>query len=201
MVTPHERDLLDTLASGDADAFQRLFHRYEGRVYGLALRLLRCPEEARDLSQEVFVAILQNARRFHGRGSLAGWILRITRNRALNRLRHLSRRRLRDPIPLHSLPYEPVRGLGTARIPRPDEAVETAELLAFTARALSRLDANQREVIVRHHLRGQSYGEIATQLGVPVGTVKSRLSRARAALHEMRRRWRQGASAALPTVA
>jgi RNA polymerase sigma factor (sigma-70 family) len=201
MVTSSERALIDALTRGEEGAFQTLFIRYEGRVYGLGLRLLRCPEEARDLSQEVFVAILQNAHRFRGQGSLAGWVLRITRNRAFNRLRHLSRRHPRDSVSLHSLPCEPSHGLATARIPPPDEVLETAELLAFTGRALARLDPNQREVVLLHHLQDMSYGEIAAHLAVPVGTVKSRLARARSALHAMRCRWQGGEDTPLARVA
>jgi RNA polymerase sigma-70 factor (ECF subfamily) len=185
-----ERNLIKGLQQGDDEAFDRLLSQQGARVYGMALRMMHCPEEARDISQEVFVAVFLKAHQIHGHGCLAGWIHRIARNRVLNRLRTLARRRTFEPLSTDALSLE-AQGVSTVSpFPRPDQALERQELLAFTQHALDSLDPDQREVLTLYHVHGLSYDAIAARVEVPIGTIKSRVSRARDTLKHRLHQWR-----------
>jgi RNA polymerase sigma-70 factor (ECF subfamily) len=153
-------------------------------VYTLALHLLGDRDEALDLSQEVFLRVFRTLPSFRGQSALKTWIYRIVINQARNRQRFWRRRRRADQISLdqhvaeHGEPKQP--GDGSS----PDRAFARKELASRLWAALNALPFEQRSVVVLREVDGLSYDEIAFSLGVAIGTVKSRLTRARQALRQ-----------------
>jgi len=174
--------LVQRCAAGDEDACVDLVNEHQRMVFQLGLHLLGDPEEARDLSQEVFLRVFRTIGRFRGQSALKTWIYRIAVNQARNRQRWWKRRHRSDQVSLdqhieqHGDVSAPVE-TGT-----PDRVFGQKELAARIWRALEGLPFEQRTAIVLREIDGMSYEEIGFSLGVPVGTVKSRLTRAREAL-------------------
>jgi RNA polymerase sigma-70 factor (ECF subfamily) len=172
-----EDALVAACRRGDAQAFERLVALHEGMVFNLAARLLGDAEEARDLSQEVFLQVYRQLERFEGRSALRTWIYRIVVNQCRNRPRFWRRRR-RDRCC-------PNDGLGAQRQPRvaeglgPFEQARLRERAERLQQALARLSFEHRVVLLLREVEALSCEEIAGTLGLPEGTVKSRLSRAR----------------------
>ena len=151
-------------------------------VYQLSLNLLGDHNEALDLSQEVFLRVFRTIHTFRGHAALRTWIYRIVINQARNRQRWWRRRHKADQISLD----QHVAAHGDLRQPgdhtAPDRAYARKELADRLWSALDRLPFDQRTVIVLREIDGLSYEEIAYSLGVAIGTVKSRLTRARQTL-------------------
>lgn len=180
-VATAEAVLVQRCAAGDEAACTELVQEHQRMVYQLALHLLGDPEEALDLSQEVFLRVFRTVHTFRGRSALRTWIYRIVINQARNRQRWWRRRRRADQVSLDDhlrTGGEPAIGA----IPDPDRILGQKELGRRIQRALDRLPFDQRSVIVLREIDGLSYEEIAYSLGVAVGTVKSRLARARETL-------------------
>ena len=178
-----ERDgaLLSRLRRGDERAFTELIRRHQDRVFDLAYRMLGDRQEAEDLSQEIFVAVHRGLKGFRGDAKLSTWIFRVAKNHCLNRLVYLKRHGGGRTQGLDEGP-EPAVDPATAR---PDRQLERRERRAILERALSELDEAQRMIVVLRDIEGLDYEEIAAVLDEPVGTVKSRLLRARAALAQV----------------
>ena len=181
-----DRELMALCRNGDADAFARLVALQEGMVFNLAARLLGNAEEARDVAQEVFLQVYRQLNRFEGRSSLRTWIYRIVVNQCHNR-RRLWHRRRRD----QEEPLDERRAVGVGALPQgrpgdpgPFEHLRRRELAARVQAALLDLRFEHRAVLVLREVEGLSSEEVATALGIPEGTVKSRLSRAREALRQ-----------------
>lgn len=183
-----ERVLLSRLVKRDEDAFNHVVRSYGDRVYNLVLRLVGSPAEAEDIAQEVFVTVFKSIESYRGEAKLSTWILRIAANHSKNRIKYLSRRRtmsqeLRDGTDATEMADEgkaPVQ----AHFDAPDvilEAVETEQLLQG---AIAKLDEEQRLLVVLRDVEELSYEEIVEITGLPEGTVKSRLHRARMALKD-----------------
>ena len=147
--------------------------RYQARVYGLALHYVRNAEEARDLAQEVFVRIYAKLGTFRGHETFVSWMLRLARNLCIDHLR-----RVRARVPTTDLPADEGPELPDAG-PTPEAAYAADARKRLVYRALGRLSDPYREIILLKDIQGLKLGEIATMLGVPVGTVKSRSNRAR----------------------
>lgn len=190
---PSDHDLVRRGAAGDERAFEELVRRHQDRVIGICRRLLGDPEEARDGAQEVFLRVYRKAGSFRPRAQVSTWLYRIAVNHCLNRLR---RRKVVRFLSLGSVgsgvdgpngepdppgPSEP-RGPAalslTDRGPAPDEALEARRRWATTRRAIDRLPASQRAVVVLARFEGLSYDEIAEVLEISAGAVASRLFRA-----------------------
>jgi RNA polymerase sigma-70 factor, ECF subfamily len=181
-VGSRESALVHRCAVGDETACTELVEEHQRMVFHLALHLLGDYDEALDLSQEVFLSVFRTIGRFRGQSALRTWIYRIVVNQARNRQRWWRRRRRADQVSLDEhLQHHgavPARSRGTA----PDSLLGQKELADQIWRALDRLAFEQRTAIVLREIDGLSYEEIAFTLGVAVGTVKSRLTRAREAL-------------------
>jgi len=150
-------------------------------VVQLATNLLGDREEALDLSQEVFLRVFRTIHRFRGQSSLRTWIYRIAVNQARNRHRFWRRRHRNDQVPFDL--HVAAHGEFTSRLGEgPDRLLEQKELGERLQQALDRLPFDQRTAIVLREIDGLSYDDIAFSLGVAIGTVKSRLTRARQAL-------------------
>ena len=180
-VGDREASLVQRCAAGDERASAELVAEHQRTVVQLAGNLLGDREEALDLSQEVFLRVFRTIHRFRGQSSLRTWIYRIAVNQARNRHRFWQRRHRADQVSLdqHVATHGDVlRGLG----PTPDRVLAQKELAERLRCALDRLPFEQRTAIVLREVDGLSYEEIAFSLGLPIGTVKSRLTRARQAL-------------------
>ena len=181
-----EASLVQRCAAGEETACAELVAEHQRMVVQLAVNLLGDREEALDLSQEVFLRVFRTIGRFRGQSTLRTWIYRIAINQARNRHRFWRRRHHADQVSLdqHMATHGEFVSAGEAR---PDRMLAQKELAARLKTALDHLPFDQRTAIVLREIDGLSYDEIAYSLGVAVGTVKSRLTRARQALrHELR---------------
>jgi len=180
-VAGREAALIQRCASGDDTAFAELVADHQRMVVQLALNLLGDRDEALDLSQEVFLRVFRTIQRFRGQSSLKTWIYRIAINQARNRHRFWRRRHRADQVSLDA--HVATHGeFLSASDSRPDRLFAQKELAARLENALESLPFDQRTAIVLREVDGLSYDEIAYSLGVAVGTVKSRLTRARQTL-------------------
>ncbi len=167
---------LDRLRAGDAPAFEDLVMTYQHRVFGVALRMLGNRAEAEEVAQEAFVRAHRALGEFRGDAKLSTWLYAITSRLCLNRLASGERRMARQG-------EDALLRLSDAG-PRPDAALERRELEAALGRAIADLPEDRRIVVVLRDLEGLSYEEIAQVLELELGTVRSRLHRARAELRE-----------------
>ena len=177
----HEAVLVQRCAEGDEIAFAELVAEHQRMVVQLAINLLGDRDEALDLSQEVFLRVFRTIYRFRGQSSLRTWIYRIAVNQARNRHRFWRRRHRADQVSLDQH-IEAHGDFLSAGETTPDRVLAQKELAAQLKNALDGLPFDQRTAIVLREVDGLSYEEIAFSLGVAVGTVKSRLTRARQAL-------------------
>lgn len=184
---PPEGALLDGCRQGDPQAFARLVALHERLVFNLAARLLGDMEEARDVSQEVFLQVFRTLGRFQGRSSFKTWIYRIAVNQCHNRRRWWKRRRREQLVCLDLLAPSDEARLCSG--PGPEQEYESTERARDVQRALEALPFAQRTVLLLREVEGLSCEQVSEAVGVPVGTVKSRLSRARETLRrELERR-------------
>lgn len=178
-----ETALIRAAQAGDSRAFDRLVQAHYRAAYNTAYRMLGTPGRASDATQAAFVRAYEAMSSFRGDASFSTWLYRIVMNVCLDELR----RQKGEPV---SLTDEDDDGepAGEREVPdESDEPAETAqqrELQRLVHEALGRLPDDFRAVIVLYDLRGLSYQEIADTLSIPLGTVKSRLSRARRALKD-----------------
>jgi len=153
-------------------AFHSLVDRYHRRVFAICFQVLRSSSDAEDATQETFVKLARGAGSFRGEAQLSTWLYRVARNVCTDHVRHHARRPatpVADPGELTSAPAEP------------DTTAGTDERLAVAA-ALDTLDPLSRQALVLVAIEGLTYAEAAVVTDLPVGTVKSRVSRARARL-------------------
>ncbi len=175
--------------AGDHEAFRVLVERYQGRVYALALRILRDEEWARDATQDAFIKAYGSLRRFEGRSSFYTWLYRLTFNHCLDQKRadkssrHVDWEDGRDlEIGLAEAPAGAVAGRG---LPAPDAELERGELRQQLVAAIDALPDDARQTLLLREVEGLSYAEIADALGIPKGTVMSRLHYARKRAREI----------------
>ncbi|MCC7495127.1 MAG: sigma-70 family RNA polymerase sigma factor [Fimbriimonadaceae bacterium] len=177
---PHEARLIDRCRRGDREAFNELIERYQAKVYNLAYRLLGDADEAWDVSQEAFLRIWRGIQKFHGGSALTTWVYRIVHNLCLDEMK---KKRRRPQIVEASETEDGTTEALLDRLPDHSEAPEgqylSAEKAAAVRRAIARLKPHHRDVLVLYDLEGFSYNEIAEVLRTNVGTIKSRLNRAR----------------------
>ncbi len=165
--------------SGDEEACTRLVTDHQRMVYQLSLHLLGDQQEALDLSQEVFLRVFRTLGQFRGQSALRTWIYRVVVTQASNRRRWWRRRHQSRQVPLDE--YVATHGdLPDVRtFARPDEVALQRQTARRVWKALDQVPFDQRTILVLREIDGLSYDEIAVALGVAVGTVKSRLARAR----------------------
>jgi RNA polymerase sigma-70 factor (ECF subfamily) len=179
-----ERRLIERLKRRDEAAFNDLVRLHQGPVYRLLLRMLGDAAEAEDVAQEVFVAVFKSIDAFRGDSALATWLHRIAANHAKNRLKYLARRARDAQRPLD----ERTEGQGAAslqaRPATPHQMVESQQVERHVQQALAALDDEQRLLVTLRDIEDMSYEDIRQLTGLPIGTVKSKLHRARLALHQ-----------------
>lgn len=177
---PETASLIRDHLAGDPRAFTLLVTRYRNRLLAFVFRMIGDRERAEDLVQEAFIRVHRHLHRFDRQRKFTTWLYTIASNLAKNELRNRSRsplvyeRTLRGPVGDESRPveYEDSRS-------RPDLVQHRRHLQEAVERAVTRLSPHQREVFVLRELEGKSYEEIAVVTGCNLGTVKSRLNRAR----------------------
>ncbi len=180
-VDSREAALIERCAAGDQSACADLVSTHQRMVFGLALHLLGDRDEALDLSQEVFLRVFRTIASFRGQSALRTWIYRIVINQARNRQRWWRRRRRSEQVSLDEH-LQQFGDLESKCDVLPDRLLASKETASKIWQALDRLPFDQRTALVLREVDGLRYEEIAFSLGVAVGTVKSRLTRARQAL-------------------
>ncbi len=181
-----DAEVVEKARAGDHQAFRVLVERYQGRAYGLALRVLRDEEAARDAVQDAFLKAYGSLDRFEGRSSFYTWLYRIVMNQCLDRKRRDKSDReveWNDEVASSQSPAAGALAAGGAPV-APDEAVERGELRAVIAEAIAELPEDARRTIELREIDGLTYREISEALGIPKGTVMSRLHYARRKLQE-----------------
>jgi RNA polymerase sigma-70 factor (ECF subfamily) len=182
-----ETALIERFLSGDETAFDQIVERFQDLVFNLSLRLLGGRDEANDLSQEVFLQVYKKLGTFRREASLRTWIYRIVLNRAKNQQRWWRRREGEmTAVTVEDAERQGFTELstsvGVAAALLPDRALERKELGRILQEAIATLPFEQRTVLLLKEIEGLSYEEISRTLNLAIGTVKSRLARARATL-------------------
>jgi RNA polymerase sigma-70 factor (ECF subfamily) len=188
-IRAEEQELVRELQTGSEAAFSLLIAQYSHPVYSLIARSLRDPADAADVTQEVFVKVFRSISGFHGEASLRTWIYRIALHEASNQRRWWSRHKRQELTIDAQVENEEgetscLADRLAARGASPLEQAERAETRERVGAALRELPEVYREVVVLREIEGFGYEEIAEILNVNLGTVKSRLTRGRAALRE-----------------
>jgi RNA polymerase sigma-70 factor, ECF subfamily len=183
-----DAELVRRAQAGELVAFEALTRRYEQRVYGLAFRLLRQPQDAEDVTQQTFLSVLEHLEGFRGEASFATWILRIATHAALKVIRK------RQGLPTVSLDEPETETEDCHSVPHPEyiadwrqspeELVSQNEVRRLLAAALEQLDEKHRLIFLLRDVEGLSIRETADALGVSEANVKVRLLRARLQLRE-----------------
>lgn len=178
-----QADLVRRAQAGDLDAFQQLFEKYQRGVYNIIFQMVRSDADAADLTQDVFVRVWKSLPRLEAPEAFVSWLYRIATNLSRNWIRDNTRVRQESlDQPIGNAEEE-----GSAREvadPTGDPATitQTRSMQEVVQRAIQGLSEDHRLVVTLHHLEGRSVEEIADIMKCSVGTVKSRLSRARDAL-------------------
>ena len=175
-----EQELVRAAAGGDTEAFARLVRTYENKIYSLAFRMCGSADDASDIAQEAFLAAWRGLPSFRGDSGFATWLYRLTSNAAIDYLRR--QKKQRGDM---SLDDEELRLDAVDTGPGPQDAAERTEVRSVVAAGLQELSEGHRQVLVLREIQGLSYEEIADVLEVDLGTVKSRISRARSALRKI----------------
>jgi RNA polymerase sigma-70 factor (ECF subfamily) len=180
-VSDDDRRLIAECLGGRRDAFGELVSRYQARLYNAAVRLVDSPEDAADVVQDAFLNAYQSLHTFKGDAEFFTWLYRIAFNTAIS-----LKRKKRAVVSLdaggrdgHLDPDDPSEYI------RPGAALERSEDEAQLRDALERLSPEHREVLVLKDIEGLKYEEIAEILDVPIGTIRSRLHRARLELRDL----------------
>lgn len=190
MAQDPDQQWLTRIRAGDASATGELLSAYQGRLYNVCLRMLSNRDDAAEATQEAMLKIVQHLASFRGRSQLSTWMIRIAMNQATTRLRQRKRRATLslDGSPNGLADDDQARSLRSrladGREPSPSAGVEQEELRAQLEKALATLEEDFRAVLVLRDIDGMDYQQIAEVIEAPVGTVKSRLFRARLALRK-----------------
>lgn len=173
-------DIVRRFKDGDLSVFEALLDQYEGKIFRLVYGLVCNYHDAQDLTQEVFVKVYQKLTTFNENSTLIYWMSRIARNHCLNFLRRKSLIRFISMEWLFSEKHQDFQDHST--LSSVEENYEQKERLDHMTHALSRLSYQQRELIVLSEIDEMAYKDISQLLKIPMGTVKSRLSRSKQAL-------------------
>ena len=179
---PPDEILVDKSKNGDLNAFEELVRRYEGRVYSMAYRFMGNHADAVDLAQEGFIRLYQNLPGFRGDSSFSTWMYRVVANACRDELRRRQRQRnvSLDEMAESAGGNIPVPSMEVS----PEESAERNELQEYVQMCLNSLSEEHRLILIMREMQGLSYEEIADTLDCSLGTVKSRLNRARHALKD-----------------
>lgn len=179
MTREEEARLIREIRAGDGDAFETLVREHQTRVYNLALRMTGDPEDAMDVSQETFLKAWRTLGKYRGDCSLGSWLYRIASNLSIDLLRK-NKRRQREKIVSLEDPGEDGRPLEVPDLgEEPQTILEREENRRAVWACLEKLPEEQRLILVLRDVNGLSYEEIGAAMDLELGTVKSRIFRAR----------------------
>lgn len=186
MVDLDDIKLVERTQQGDQQAFSQLFAKYQKKVFNLCFRFVDNYEEAKDLTQETFVRVYNGIKSFRREASFSTWLYCIASNTCKNKLRSWKGRPKLVSLDetFETEDDEMTRQVEDKNCPTPLEEIETIEIQERVQTAINSLSEEQREVVILRDIEGCSYEEIAVTLGCNLGTVKSRLSRARLELKD-----------------
>ncbi|HSK02358.1 MAG TPA: sigma-70 family RNA polymerase sigma factor [Kofleriaceae bacterium] len=181
-----ERSLLRRLRDRDERAFRELLDLHKDRVYNITFRMLGNRAEAEDVAQEVFISVFKTIDQFREESKFSTWLYRVAVNHCKNRIKYLARRHDRDRDELDETSQQANGAVTGApvRAAQPDRALEGAQMERLLQEAIGNLDDDHRIVVVLRDIEDLSIEEICDITGLPDGTVKSRLHRARLALRK-----------------
>ena len=188
-----DKELVRGVGRGEQEAFAVLFERYRAVVHSHLARIIRDATAADDLTQEVFLRLWRHAEQWKGQAAFRSWLLRIATNLAFNHLRTVKRRR-EQPIQFAPSPEEDEEESSVpswmvdASTDGPDEALERSERLNLLHRLVEQLPEEKQEVVHLIYDAHMETREVAEELGIPEGTVKSRIHHAR---RQIARSWRE----------
>lgn len=183
---PEDTDLVNRSQNGELAAFNAIVERYQSRVYNLSARILGNATSAEDATQEAFISAYKAISKFRG-GSLRAWLLRIASNTCYDILRSSKRRPEQSlDLSMENPGFQVASGAAS-----PEQQAITSELGSEIQRAIIALPEDQRMVLVMIDVQGASYDETAQAIGTSMGTVKSRLSRARGRMRDYLRERRE----------
>jgi RNA polymerase sigma-70 factor (ECF subfamily) len=184
LISESEQELVRRLKRREEAAFNELVRTHQDRVYRLVFRFLHDATEAEDVAQEVFVNVFKAIEGFREDSQLSTWIFRIAVNQAKNRIKYFGRRARDAQKPLDDDGSDGTMLQAARHADRPDRVVEGLQSESLILRALAMLDEDQRELVTLRDLENLSYEELQEITGLPAGTVKSKLHRARLALQQ-----------------
>ena len=176
-----EEKLVERCLQGDDAAWEQIVHSYARRIFNLSYRYTNRREEAEDLTQDILIRIYQNLKSFRSdAGSFQSWILRVGRNLIIDHYRQTRRFQ-------QAAGTEEMEGMNLKdeAVPSPQRVVERDEAAQFLRNGLQVLTPELKEAIILRDIEGMAYLEIAEMLGVPEGTVKSRINRGRLELAKL----------------
>ena len=180
--------LIQRFRDGREEAFDELVRKHQQRVFNIAFQILRSYEDANEVAQDTFVKVYQHLREFRGDSAFTTWLFQIVTNLARNRVRYNQRRHKDDSLSLdagHNGEEDgPAMDLADAS-PTPDRATAVAEQTRVIEWGMNRISEAHREILVLRVIQDLSYEEIAAVLECSIGTVKSRIARAREELQKV----------------
>jgi len=180
-ILAEETALIDCIVSGQSSQFEILVGNYQQRIYATLLGMLGSPQDAEDVTQETFITAFRKLDQFERRSSFYTWLYRIAFNAAID-LQRRKKRAKKQFVGSNNVDITQAADLHAESAASVVIAKETATQVQL---ALSRLDEERRNIIVLRDLQGVDYAEIASMLDIPIGTVRSRLHRARIELREI----------------
>ena len=181
-----DRILVDRFKSGDASAFDEMVSRYWDRIFSMVNQLLRNAQDAEEVTQDAFIRAHRGLANFRGESAFSTWLYQIATNLARNRYWYWWRRKRDQSIsldaPLGSDNTTTLAEILPAETETPDDITVTREFVTRIGTGMERLGTKHREILILRNVKNLSYEEIAKILGISVGTVKSRIARARESL-------------------
>ena len=189
-VSINDAVLIEQYRNGDSEAMERLVLKYQNRIYNVILKICADPDDAAELTQETFVKVIENLDKFEGRSGFYTWTFRIAVNLTLNYCQRNSKLAFRSLDAEQQQDDDQVKQvlkdfLSDDSSPDPAAEVQSKELYRIAARTLMGLDETHRAVIILRDIEGMSYARIAEVLDIELGTVRSRLSRARSKMRDI----------------
>lgn len=189
---PSDEELVRAYLDGDQRAFEELVSRYQPVVMNMAYRMLGNRSDAADVCQEVFLLLLRKLRSFRGEAKFSTWLYRVSMNACHDYARRSRRHLSLSESPGEEMP-EMEQRLPDEGLDSPEKSMEREEVRNKVQEAITRLPPKFKEVVYLHDIGGFDYKEVAKILGISLGTVKSRLNRARNRLaRELQEYWEQG---------
>ena len=183
-----DRLLVDRFKNGDEAAFNEMVGRHWDRIYGMVHQLLRNEQDAEEVTQDAFIRAHRGLVSFRGDAAFSTWLYQIATNLARNRYWYWWRRGRNKTVsfdqPVSESNNTPLSEVFSNEMATPGDITVTQELVDHIALGMEKIRAKHREVLILRNVKNLSYEEIAVVLGISVGTVKSRIARARESLRE-----------------